>query len=127
MLDLAMILIGAALTFLAIYWSGAITLDKAILPVWAGIVGLVTVIYRLLWCLCGIDGPGFRWTGLRTLNFDGNLPTGRQRAGRLLAGFLSTLAAGLGLIWALADEEKLTWHDHISQTFPAVDGRATRR
>ena len=25
---------------------------------------------------------------------------------------------GLGLVWALVDEENLTWHDHISKTFP---------
>lgn len=128
LLDLAMMLIGAALTLVAIYWSGAeIPLTNAALPVWGGIAGLVALTYRLLWCFCGADAPGFRWTGLRTLNFDGNPPTGRQRVYRLLGGFLSTLAAGLGLLWALADEEKLTWHDHISQTFPAVGGRVTRR
>jgi len=22
------------------------------------------------------------------------------------------------LVWALVDEENLTWHDHISKTFP---------
>ena len=128
MLDVAMMLIGAGLTFLAIYWSGGkIPLHRTALPIWGGIVGLVTLLYRLLWCLCGVDGPGFRWTGLRTLNFDGNRPTDRQRVHRLLAGCLSVLAAGLGLIWALADEEKLTWHDHISRTFPALDDSASQR
>jgi hypothetical protein len=24
------------------------------------------------------------------------------------------------LLWALADEEKLTWHDHMSKTFPTL-------
>src|SRR6202041_3046551 len=28
------------------------------------------------------------------------------------------LSGGLGLVWALVDEENLTWHDHISKTFP---------
>ena len=28
------------------------------------------------------------------------------------------LPAGLGLLWALVDEESLTWQDHISHTFP---------
>jgi len=27
---------------------------------------------------------------------------------------LSMASAGLGLVWALVDEENLTWHDHIS-------------
>jgi hypothetical protein len=30
------------------------------------------------------------------------------------------LAAGTGLIWALVDEDSLTWHDHISGTFPTL-------
>jgi hypothetical protein len=24
------------------------------------------------------------------------------------------------LVWALVDEESLTWHDHISKTFPTI-------
>jgi hypothetical protein len=32
-------------------------------------------------------------------------------------GLLSIAAAGLGLIWALTDEERLTWHDMATQTF----------
>jgi hypothetical protein len=27
---------------------------------------------------------------------------------------------GLGMFWALMDEEGLTWHDHMSRTFPTV-------
>jgi hypothetical protein len=26
----------------------------------------------------------------------------------------------MGLIWALVDEDSLTWHDHISSTFPTL-------
>ena len=29
-------------------------------------------------------------------------------------------SAGLGLLWSLADEESLTWHDHMSKTFPTI-------
>jgi hypothetical protein len=36
----------------------------------------------------------------------------------MASGFLSLAAGGLGLLWALVDEETLTWHDHISKTFP---------
>ena len=37
---------------------------------------------------------------------------------RVGAAGLSVLAAGLGILWALVDEESLTWHDHISKTYP---------
>ena len=45
-------------------------------------------------------------------------PTRTQRFYRTASGFLSLLAAGVGLLWGLVDEETLTWHDHISKTFP---------
>lgn len=35
---------------------------------------------------------------------------------RYLAGWLSTLAAGLGFVWCLVDRDRLTWHDRISRT-----------
>jgi len=38
----------------------------------------------------------------------------------LAAACLSLCSAGLGLIWSLADEEGLTWHDHMSKTFPTI-------
>jgi hypothetical protein len=52
------------------------------------------------------------------VDFDGRRPDREQRRMRLVAGLLSLSAAGLGLVWALVDEENLTWHDHISKTFP---------
>ena len=64
-----------------------------------------------------------RWSSVKVLNFDGQRPTREQRLTRLFAGALSFLAAGLGLVWALADEESLTWHDHISKTFVSTGAR----
>jgi hypothetical protein len=59
-----------------------------------------------------------RFAGLRLVDFDGRSPERHQRMRRQLASLLSVLSAGLGLAWALVDEENLTWHDHISKTFP---------
>ncbi len=33
---------------------------------------------------------------------------------------LSLFAGGIGLVWSLVDEDGLTWHDHISATFPTI-------
>jgi hypothetical protein len=52
------------------------------------------------------------------VDFDGREPDRDRRGMRQVAGLLSLISAGLGLVWALVDEEKLTWHDHISKTFP---------
>jgi hypothetical protein len=54
------------------------------------------------------------------LDFDGRPPSRKQRLLRIAAGLLSVLPAGIGFLWALMDEEHLTFHDHISQTFTAA-------
>jgi hypothetical protein len=40
---------------------------------------------------------------------------------RFLAACLGLAALGLGPLWALLDEERLAWQDHISKTYPAVE------
>ena len=83
---------------------------------------LISLFYRVLYCLGNGDTPGIRWAGLRVIDFDGRVPTRKQRFQRLAGGCVGALAAGLGLLWALFDEERLTWHDHMSGTFPTVRG-----
>jgi uncharacterized RDD family membrane protein YckC len=76
------------------------------------------LLYKVMWCLADGDSPGMRWTHQRLVNFDGQRPDREQRLRRVASASLSLMAAGLGIVWALVDEESLTWHDHISKTFP---------
>ena len=82
----------------------------------------ISILYKGLWWLADGDSPGMVWCNLRLLNFTGQAPTRRQRAQRFAGTLLSLAAAGLGLIWALGDEEKLGWNDHISKTFRSPRG-----
>ena len=77
----------------------------------------VLILYKLLWSLGNGNTPGASWRGLRLLDLDGRPATREQRMSRLSSEVLSNAALGLGVIWALADREQLTWHDHISRTF----------
>jgi len=81
----------------------------------------IALFYGLLWVLTGSETAGERWTGLRLINFDGSPIDRRERAIRSAAVCLSLCSAGLGLMWSLADEEGLTWHDHMSKTFPTIE------
>jgi uncharacterized RDD family membrane protein YckC len=98
--------------------GGAFVLDAKTAPIFLAAAAGVVVFYRVLWCLADGDSAGQRWAHLRLVNFDGQRPTRTQRFYRLASGLLSFLAAGIGLLWSLVDEETLTWHDHISKTFP---------
>ncbi len=98
--------------------GGEIVLTPKTIPLFACIAAVLVAFYRLLWCLADGDTPGMRWTHLILVNFDGKPPNRQQRLARTASGLLSLMAGGLGLVWALVDEETLTWHDHISRTFP---------
>jgi len=98
--------------------GGAFIVDAKTAPIFLAAAAGVVLFYRVLWCLANGDTAGQHWTHLRLVNFDGQRPTRTQRFYRLASGLLSLLAAGIGLLWSLVDEETLTWHDHISKTFP---------
>ena len=118
-LDGSMILIATAIFGIIFYLAGGqVTLSAKTLPVLAAVVAAFVIFYEVLWCLAGGDTAGMRWARLTLVDFDGQRPRRKQRLYRLASGILSLLAAGIGLLWALVDEETLTWHDHISKTFP---------
>jgi uncharacterized RDD family membrane protein YckC len=98
--------------------GGSFIFSAKTAPMFLAAAAGVVVFYRVLWCLANGDTAGQSWTRLRLVNFDGQRPTRTQRFYRLASGLLSLLAAGIGLLWSLVDEETLTWHDHISKTFP---------
>ena len=118
-LDGSMILIATAIFGIIFYLAGGqVAISSKSLPVVIAVVAAFVVLYETLWCLAGGDTAGMRWARLTLVDFDGQRPHRKQRFYRLASGILSLLAAGIGLLWALVDEETLTWHDHISKTFP---------
>lgn len=117
--DFSMVLIAVGL-FLGVFFlsGGMLMLSKENAPFLISVAALLGIFYRFLWVLGNGETPGMRFAGLRLVNFDGRSPDRDQRAFRQISSLLSVLSAGLGLVWALVDEENLTWHDHISKTFP---------
>ena len=117
-LDWSMVLIGYGL-FLATFFlmGGAISLNKLNLMIFGGALLLVGFLYGWIFAIAGSETPGMHWTHLRLTTFDGFRPELRQRLLRF-AGSCLSLCTVVGLLWSLADEESLTWQDHISRTFP---------
>ena len=92
-------------------------LSRPNLAALAASAGLVAFAYGALWAISGRETAGMAWVGLRVFTFDGLPPDRGQRMARFAASCLSLITA-VGLLWCLADEERLTWTDHISGTFP---------
>ena len=106
------------------YVGGPLTafdrVDKYFLPLVVLSLATIPIFYKLLWAFAGCDTIGMQRAGLQLVDFDGNPPSKSRRYQRFCGSLLSLFAAGIGLIWSLVDEDRLTWHDHISNTFPTL-------
>jgi len=118
--DVAMTMLGAGVFFGVSRWAvGDLAWSRPALAFNAAALALIVVFYRLLGCLLSDRSPGMRVAGIKLLRFDGGAPSRGRRLWRVAASLFSLLPAGLGFIWALLDEEGLSFHDHISETFPS--------
>ncbi|MGA2327132.1 MAG: RDD family protein [Bryobacteraceae bacterium] len=120
-LDAALCAVGVGFAAAVFHlFGGAFALGRKTAVFYAGAVTAMLLAYHLFWCLLGRETAGMRCFRLRLLTFDGSPPGWRLRLFRFAATCLGLSAVGLGLVWALVDEEGLTWHDHMSKTFPTV-------
>lgn len=116
LLDATMISLCSAPLFVILMAIDALGLDWDFRLLTSSSIACVAVAYGTFFALNDAPTPGMRWQELRIATFAGGDPTKKQRVLRLLGNALSW-TTGLGLLWALVDEEALTWADHISQTF----------
>ena len=78
---------------------------------------LVAMVYQTLFLTLAEATLGMRVAGISLCTFDGQIPTPAQLRSRLGALLLSVVPVGLGLAWALFDEDHLCWHDRLSRTY----------
>jgi len=125
-IDGSMILIAYGL-FLTVFHilGGSFSSGRPVILVMAAAAALIAMFYGFVWVCAGGQTPGMRALRLTLINFDGYPPDGTSRWLRYLGACLGYCAGGLGLLWALLDEESLAWHDHISKTFPTFHGPET--
>lgn len=122
------IVIDGALTlavFAGLVW---LTAASGLLTHSARVFGIAAVLLLLLVC-AGYQAvfsayaestPGMWYAGIGLCTTDGYIPNRAQRWRRLAALPLSVMPLGLGLAWALFDEDQLTWHDRLSGTYPRL-------
>jgi len=129
-LDWSMVLIAYGL-LLSVFHAlgGDFALNRTNSMIFAGMLVVTGFAYGMVWTIAGSETAGMHWMKLRLTTFEGFPPDRRQRVLRFFGSCLSACTV-LGLLWSLADEESLTWQDHISRTFPtplALDQQIFRR
>ena len=78
---------------------------------------LVSLLYHAFFLALDEATPGMRLARLSLCTFDGQIPTRPRLRRRMSALLLSVLPMGLGVAWVLFDDEHLSWHDRLSQTY----------
>jgi uncharacterized RDD family membrane protein YckC len=74
-------------------------------------------LYHWLFLTLGEATPGMRYARISLCTFDDEVPSRDQIRRRLGAMVLSLLPVGLGVGWAIFDDDRLTWHDRLSRTY----------
>jgi uncharacterized RDD family membrane protein YckC len=104
--------------FLMLFGSlgGQFTLSKLNAVVYATTFAIVYLQYFALFTTFGGTTPGMMMRGLQVVSFSGEPPTPRQMLLRSAGYMLSAGTFFLGFLWAMWDEDELTWHDRLSRT-----------
>jgi uncharacterized RDD family membrane protein YckC len=104
--------------FLMLFGSlgGQFTLSKLSAAVYAATFAIVYLQYFALFTIFGGTTPGMMMRGLQVVSFSGEPPTPRQMFLRSAGYILSAGTFFLGFLWAMWDEDELTWHDRLSRT-----------
>jgi uncharacterized RDD family membrane protein YckC len=105
--------------FLTLFGSlgGQFTLSKLSAAVCVTTFVIVYLQYFALFTVFGGTTPGMMLRGLQVVSFSGDSPTPRQMLWRSAGYMLSAGTFFMGFLWAMWDEDALTWHDRLSHTY----------
>jgi uncharacterized RDD family membrane protein YckC len=97
--------------------GGHLAFNRVDAAVYALAFLLFYIQYFVLFTAFGGITPGMQLAGLSVVSFDGSAPTLRQLMWRSFGYIVAGGSALLGFVWALWDEDHLSWQDRISQTY----------
>ena len=117
-IDIACLLFACG-GFLGLFGSlgGQFAFSKLNAVVYSIAFAIVYVQYFLLFTVFGGTTPGMMLRGLHVVDFSGEQPSSRQLVRRAAGYLLSAGTFFLGFLWAMWDEDSLTWHDRVSHTY----------
>ena len=105
--------------FLTLFGSlgGQFTFSKLSAAVCVATFVIVYLQYFALFTVFGGTTPGMMLRGLQVVSFSGEPPSPRQMLWRSVGYMLSAGTFFMGFLWAMWDEDALTWHDRLSHTY----------
>jgi uncharacterized RDD family membrane protein YckC len=114
-----LVVIGSSALFLSLlaHWGVELAEPRLRLALGISVSALFWVLYQYLFLVYSGETPGMQVMRLR-LEVAGRGRTSRShRQWRVLGMLVSYFPLGLGVAWALFDEDGLGWHDRISRTY----------
>jgi uncharacterized RDD family membrane protein YckC len=109
---------AATLLFMASFTMiGKPALERFSLLTLSTVVGVFTwTLYQYIFLVYRRQSLGMQFAQLEIMTFDGEPAWRNERRRRVWGLALSCASMGLGFVWALIDEDRLGWHDRITQT-----------
>jgi hypothetical protein len=83
----------------------------------AGTLAALALSYQLLFFTFSDATPGMRYARIGLCTFSDENPSRSAMRRRIVAILLAACPAGLGLLWAWLDDDRLGWHDRISRMY----------
>ena len=83
----------------------------------AGVTLVLHVLYGLFFFTLSDQTPGMRYARIGFCTFADENPTRAALRKRVLTQLLALAPLGMGLLWALLDEDRLGWHDRLTHMY----------
>lgn len=115
----AALVLCAFLMFVLVFAASTIhpPTGKAALIAGGLTLGGLAAIYQWLFFSFADGTPGMHYAKIALCTFEDENPDRKAMRNRVWATLLSVLPLGLGLLWALLDDDRLGWHDRMTRTY----------
>ena len=98
--------------------AGHVALRVPVFGAAGAVLVVLYVMYQLLFFSLSDQTVGMRFTRIGLCTFSDENPSRSAMRRRVLAQMVAVLPLGLGIAWALLDDDRLGWHDRISRMYP---------
>lgn len=116
--DGMMVLLGlCAFAGVVLKVAGHVALGMPLYGAAGAVLVVLYLMYQLLFFSLSDQTVGMRFARIGLCTFSDENPSRSAMRRRVLAQMVAVLPLGLGIAWALLDDDRLGWHDRISRMY----------